>query len=126
VLSFIFADLIILPILNIYRRYYGWRMAAFLLGTFYATMALAGLAIEFLFEGLGIERHARNAKVVMASVTWNYTTFLNVVFLLVAAALIWRYFRRGGGWEMLRMMDQPLAEGHEHHAHHAHGAHAQH
>src|SRR5207244_1311609 len=51
VLSFIFADLIILPILNIYRRYYGWRMAAFLLGTFYATMVVAGLAIEFLFEG---------------------------------------------------------------------------
>jgi uncharacterized membrane protein YraQ (UPF0718 family) len=126
VLSFIFADLIILPILNIYRRYYGWRMAAFLLGTFYATMALAGLAIEFLFEGLGIERHARNAKVVMASVTWNYTTFLNVVFLLVAAALIWRYFRRGGGWEMLRTMNEPLAEGDEHHAHHAHGAHAHH
>jgi uncharacterized protein len=126
VLSFIFADLIILPILNIYRRYYGWRMAAFLLGTFYATMALAGLAIEFLFEGLGIERHARNAKVVMASVTWNYTTFLNVVFLLVAAALLWRYFRRGGGWEMLRTMNQPLAEGDEHHAHHAHGAHAHH
>jgi uncharacterized membrane protein YraQ (UPF0718 family) len=126
VLSFIFADLIILPILNIYRRYYGWRMAAFLLGTFYATMALAGLAIEFLFEGLGIERHARNAKVVMASVTWNYTTFLNVVFLLVAAALIWRYFRRGGGWEMLRTMNEPSAEGDEHHAHHAHGAHAHH
>src|SRR5205823_1836226 len=64
VLSFIFADLIILPILNIYRRYYGWRMAAFLLGTFYATMVLAGLATEFAFEGFGIERHARNAKVV--------------------------------------------------------------
>ena len=101
-------------------------MAAFLLGTFYATMALAGLAIEFLFEGLGIERHARNAKVVMASVTWNYTTFLNVVFLLVAAALLWLYFRRGGGLEMLRTMNQPLAEGDEHHAHHAHGAHAHH
>jgi uncharacterized protein len=124
VLSFIFADLIILPILNIYRRYYGWRMAAFLLGTFYATMVVAGLAIEFLFEGLGIERHARNAKIVMASVTWNYTTFLNILFLLLAAGLVWRYFRRGGGWEMLRTMNEPLDD--EHHAHHAHGAHAHH
>jgi uncharacterized membrane protein YraQ (UPF0718 family) len=65
VLAFIFADLIILPILDIYRRYYGWRMAGFLLGSFYATMVIAGLAVEFLFQVLGIERHARNAKVVM-------------------------------------------------------------
>jgi uncharacterized protein len=112
VLSFIFADLIILPILDIYRRYYGWRMAGFLLASFYATMVAAGLAVGFFFQALGIERHARNAKVVMASVSWNYTTFLNIAFLLLAAALIWRYFRRGGGWAMLRMMDQPMAHGH--------------
>jgi uncharacterized membrane protein YraQ (UPF0718 family) len=121
VLSFIFADLIILPILDIYRRYYGWRTAGFLLATFYTTMVAAGLAVEFLFEALGIERHARNAKVVTASVTWNYTTFLNIVFLLVAAALLWRYFRRGGGWAMLRLMNTPLAQEQHAHAHgHAH------
>ncbi len=120
VLSFIFADLIILPILDIYRRYYGWRMAGFLLASFYATMVAAGLAVEFFFQGLGIERHARNAKVVMASLSWNYTTFLNIVFLLLAAALVWRYFRRGGGLAMLRMMNKPM--GHAHHAHN--GAHA--
>jgi uncharacterized membrane protein YraQ (UPF0718 family) len=112
VLSFIFADLIILPILDIYRRYYGWRMAGFLLATFYATMVAAGLVTEFLFQGLGIERHARNAKVEMASVSWNYSTLLNIVFLLLAAALVWRYFRRGGGWAMLRMMNEPMSEGH--------------
>ncbi len=120
VLSFIFADLIILPILDIYRRYYGWKMAGFLLASFYATMVAAGLAVELLFQGLGIERHARNAKVVMASLSWNYTTFLNIVFLLLAAALVWRYFRRGGGLAMLRMMNKPM--GHAHHAHN--GAHA--
>jgi uncharacterized protein len=87
-------------------------------------MVLAGLAIELLFEGFGIERHARNAKVVMASVTWNYTTFLNIPFLVLAAVLIWRYFRRGGGWEMLRTMNEPLGD--EHCGHHAHGAHAHH
>src|SRR5437868_8477780 len=67
VLSFIFADLIILPILDIYRRYYGAKTALFLLASFYAAMALAGLAVELLFVGLGIERTARNAKVEMAS-----------------------------------------------------------
>jgi uncharacterized membrane protein YraQ (UPF0718 family) len=121
VLAFIFADLIILPILDIYRRYYGWRMAGFLLASFYATMVAAGLAVEFLFQGLGIERHARNAKVEMASVSWNYTTYLNVVFLLLAATLVWRYFRRGGGWAMLKLMNEPIAEGdHAHHGAHAH------
>jgi uncharacterized membrane protein YraQ (UPF0718 family) len=121
VLAFIFADLIILPILDIYRRYYGWRMAGFLLASFYATMVAAGLAVEFLFQGLGIERHARNAKVVMASVSWNYTTYLNIAFLLLAAALAWRYFRRGGGWAMLRLMNEPLGEAdHAHHSAHAH------
>jgi uncharacterized protein len=115
VLAFIFADLIILPILDIYRRYYGWKMAAFLLASFYATMVTAGLAVEFLFQGLGIERHARNAKVVMASVSWNYTTYLNIAFLLLAASLVWRYFRQGGGLPMLRMMNKPMAS--PHHAH---------
>src|SRR5438093_6480787 len=68
VLAFIFADLIILPILSIYRRYYGWRMAGFIFATFYATMVAAGLVVEFVFAGLGIERSARDAKVEMASV----------------------------------------------------------
>src|SRR2546427_1258756 len=115
-LSFIFADLIILPILDIYRRYYGWRMAGFLLASFYATMVAAGLAVEFLFEALGIERHARNAKVETASVAWNYTTYLNIVFLLLGAALLWRYFRRGRGLAMLRLMNEPRGEGHHAHA----------
>jgi uncharacterized protein len=52
-----------------------------------------------------------------ASVTWNYTTFLNIVFLALAAVLVWRYFRRGGGLAMLRMMNEP-AHAHGHHHHH--------
>jgi uncharacterized membrane protein YraQ (UPF0718 family) len=114
VLSFVFADLIILPILDIYRRYYGWHMAGLIFGAFYATMAAAGLIVEFLFRGLGLERHARNAKVEMAGVSWNYTTYLNIVFLVLAAVLLWRYFRRGGGWPMLRMMNEPMGAEHGH------------
>jgi uncharacterized membrane protein YraQ (UPF0718 family) len=125
VVTFIFADLLILPILNIYRRYYGWRMAAFLLGTFYATMVAAGLVVQFLFEGVGLDRTARNAKVIEASVSWNYTTYLNIVFLLLAAVLVWRYFRHGGGWSMLKMMNEPMDHD-EHHDHHHHHEHAHH
>ena len=113
-MAFIFADLIVLPILDIYRRYYGWRMAGFLLASFYATMVGAGLIVEFLFDGLGLIPNERNAKVVEASVTLNYTTVLNVVFLALGALLVWRYFHRGGGLRMLRMMNAPIAHEHAH------------
>jgi uncharacterized membrane protein YraQ (UPF0718 family) len=123
VLAFIFADLIILPILDIYRRYYGKRMAAFIFVCFYASMVAAGLAVEFLFQALGIERTARNAKVELASFSWNYTTFLDVAFLVLAAGLVVRYFRRGGGLAMLRMMnDPPGTHEHQHQEHHAHAS----
>jgi uncharacterized protein len=111
VLAFIFADLIVLPILDIYRKYYGAKMAAFLLVSFYATMVAAGLIVEFVFDGLGLIPEERNAKVVEASVTFNYTTILNIMFLVLAAVLIWRYFRHGGGVRMLKMMNKPMAHG---------------
>ncbi len=111
VLSFIFADLIVLPILDIYRKYYGWRVAGLLLVSFYATMVVAGLIVEFVFGGLGLARTERNAKVVMAGVHWNYTTVLNIVFLALTAILVWRFVRTGG-LPMLRMMDKPPAREH--------------
>jgi uncharacterized membrane protein YraQ (UPF0718 family) len=107
VLAFIFADLIILPILDIYRKYYGWRMAGFLLATFYATMAAAGLIVEFLFQGLGLTRTQRDATIEMANVQWDYTTVLNIIFLALAAVLVWRFVRTGG-LPMLRVMNKPL------------------
>src|SRR5262245_18430510 len=106
VASFIFADLIVLPILNIYRKYYGIRMTAFLLLTFYAAMVFAGYVVEIVFGVLGLVPETRNAKVVEASVTWNYTTVLNLVFLALTAVLVVRFLRTGGP-AMLRMMDAP-------------------
>jgi uncharacterized membrane protein YraQ (UPF0718 family) len=114
VMSFIFADLIVLPILNIYRKYYGGKATLFLLGTFYAAMMLAGLIIELVFGVLGLIPHERNARVVEASIELNYTTVLNIIFLVLAAVLVWR-FARTGGPEMLKMMGEPADHGHEHH-----------
>ena len=104
VLAFIFADLIILPILNIYRRYYGRRMTAFLGLTFYVAMAGAAYVVQGLFGVLGLIPTDRDGLVVEASISLNYTSVLNVVFLTLAAVLIWR-FRRTGGAQMLAMMD---------------------
>jgi uncharacterized protein len=106
VIAFIFADLIVLPILDIYRKYYGLKMAAFLLVTFYAAMAVAAFVVEIAFGSLGLIPQGRNALVVEAAITWNYTTWLNIIFLLLAAALV-RRFMRTGGPEMLRMMNAP-------------------
>ncbi len=110
VIAFIFADLIILPILNIYRKYYGARVSLFLLGTFYATMVGAGLMVQFLFDAAGLIPKARSAKVIEASVHLDYTTVLNILFLLLAAVLVVRFLRTGGP-KMLRMMDQPMNDG---------------
>ena len=110
VAAFIFADLIVLPILNIYRKYYGKRMSLFLLATFYASMVIAGLIVEVLFQALGLVPDERNAKVVEASVTWNYTTVLNIVFLALSAVLVLRFLRTGGP-QMLRMMNAPAGNG---------------
>src|SRR5450755_316739 len=96
VVAFIFADLIILPILVIYRKYYGTKMMLFILATFYATMAAAGYIIELLFGGLGLIPTTRNATVLNPMISWDYTTYLNIVFVAAAALLIWRFFRTGG------------------------------
>jgi uncharacterized membrane protein YraQ (UPF0718 family) len=108
VIAFIFADLIVLPVLDIYRRYYGWKMAGFLLASFYATMVAAGLLVELLFGAVGLVPDERAAKVVEASVTWNYTTILNLIFLTLAAVLVMRFMRTGGP-AMLKMMGGPPA-----------------
>ena len=60
----------------------------------------------------------------MAHPSWNYSTYLNIVFLALGALLVWRYFRRGGGLAMLTMMEEPMGEDHDHHAHHHHDEHA--
>jgi uncharacterized membrane protein YraQ (UPF0718 family) len=114
VVSFIFADLIILPILDIYRRYYGGKVALYILGTFYVTMAAAGYFVEILFGALGIIPTNRNVGVITQGPQWNYTSVLNIVFLAIAVALLFRFFRTGGP-EMLAMMDTPEEEMAEHH-----------
>jgi uncharacterized protein len=126
VVSFIFADLIIIPILLIYRKYYGTKMTLVLLGVFYATMVIAAYIVEFSFGALGLIPVARDAKVGETGLQWNYTTYLNIVFLLIAAALLVRFFRSGGG-PMLKMMGgSPPGPGRQDHgvAGHHHGGRA--
>jgi len=124
VVSFIFADLIILPILDIYRKYYGWKVMSYILVTFYVTMAAAGYVVEFLFAALGIIPQNRNVAAISEGMQWNYTTVLNIIFLIIAAVLVIRFLRTGGP-AMLKMMSMPAHEmdqqqmtHHDHHDHH--------
>ena len=103
VVAFVFADLIALPLLLIYRKYYGTRLTAKLLALFWATMSLSGLAVEYLFDGLGIIPAAatgRHGNVGSGAFSWNYTTVLNIIALAGFAVLYCLYRNRarfGGG-----------------------------
>ena len=101
VISFIFADLIILPILNIYRKYYGGRTSLYLLAISYVAMALAGFVIGGAFQLFGLAPTNHHITVFETQPTWNYTSFLDIAFLLVMAVLAWRFVTTGGV-EMLR------------------------
>jgi uncharacterized protein len=124
VISFIFADLIILPILVIYAKYYGRRMAWFLAGTFYVTMVAAGYIVELVFTSLHlVPTGPRHAKVGETGISWNYSTWLNILFLALAAVLIWRFFRTGGRAMLAMMGGGPDDMEHRHEHAHSGGAH---
>ncbi|GAB0113263.1 permease [Acidisoma sp. C75] len=90
VLAFLFADLIVLPLLDVYRRYYGWKMAAYMLGLFYATMVLAALIMELVFGAFGWipPQPAPGGAARMVHFAFNYTFWLNLVFGLIALGLV--------------------------------------
>ena len=104
VIAFIYADLIVLPIINIYRKYYGWKATALVVGIFYSAMAAAALIIESVFRILGLVPQERKAQVLEASISFNYTTVLNIIFLMVAGFLVIRFLKTGGP-KMLAHMD---------------------
>ena len=114
VISFIFADLIILPILNIYRKYYGGRMSLYLLAVSYAGMALAGFLVGGAFQLLGLAPTNHHVTVLETQPTWNYTTFLDIGFLLLMAVLAWRFVTTGG-IDMLRAHGRRPEAGHGEH-----------
>jgi YHS domain-containing protein len=96
-IAFVFADLITLPLLLIYRKYYGTRLTAKLLAVFWLTMSVAGLATEYLFKAVGIvpapdpTRHSTVGRDVWG---WNYTTALDLAALIAFAGIYWLHRNR--------------------------------
>ena len=100
VVSFIFADLIAFPLLLIYRRYYGTKLTLKMLALFWGVMSLAGLLTEGLFTATHLVPTTRPVQIAPAHFSWNYTTYLNIIFLAIFALLYWTYrnrLRLGGG-----------------------------
>jgi uncharacterized protein len=94
VVAFIFADLITFPLLLVYRRYYGLRLTLRMLAVFWAVMSLAGLATEGIFRAAGLVPTDRSVAITEAHFSWNYTTYLNIVFLGLFAIVYWLYRQR--------------------------------
>jgi len=111
VLAFLFADLIVLPLLDVYRRYYGWKMAAYIAAIFYVTMVLSALVMDAAFSALAWIPHRRpDMQAAMVHFSLNYTFWLNLAFAVLALALF------------VLARRQPKSAAHcEHHAHHGQG-----
>jgi uncharacterized membrane protein YraQ (UPF0718 family)/YHS domain-containing protein len=94
VISFLFADLIALPLVLIYRRYYGTVLSLRMLAVFWGVMALAGLLCEGLFRAAGLVPTTRPSHIVPEHFAWNYTSYLNLTFLVVFGLLVWASHHR--------------------------------
>jgi uncharacterized protein len=97
VIAFIYADLLTLPILLIYGKYYGTRFALKLATIMFTAIVVAALAVDLLFSALGLIPDERPSieSITERGVELNYTAVLNILFTLVGAALVWLTVRRG-------------------------------
>jgi uncharacterized membrane protein YraQ (UPF0718 family) len=116
VIAFIFGDLIILPIVDIHRRYYGGAVSLYLLGVSYLAMVAAGLLVQAAFGALGLVPAHFRVAALQAAPAWDLNSALDLVALLLVALLGWRFLTTGGP-EMLRAMEAPAGASHEHHHH---------
>ncbi|USZ70156.1 permease (plasmid) [Halorussus salilacus] len=98
VIAFVYADLITIPVLNVYRKYYGWRIMLYILGVFFVTMAFTGFLMELLFDALSIVPDLAGGETATEQTYFelNYTFYLNIVAFALSGFLLYVY-RRGLG-----------------------------
>jgi uncharacterized membrane protein YraQ (UPF0718 family) len=98
VIAFVYADLITIPVLNVYRKYYGWKIMLYILGVFFVTMAFTGFLMELLFDALGIVPDLAGGETATEQTYFelNYTFYLNLIAFGLSGFLLYVY-RRGLG-----------------------------
>jgi uncharacterized protein len=97
VISFIYADLIVIPLLIIYRKYYGGKAAAYIILVLFVSMVAAGIIVDLLFDALGLIPAGPRpvSPVAMSSFAWNYTAWLDIVAIIVGSSLFYLHFTKG-------------------------------
>ncbi len=95
VIAFVYADLITIPVLNIYRKYYGWKVMLYIFGVFFVTMAFTGFLMEELFDVLGIVPNLAGGQTATEQTYFevNYTFYLNSIAFALSGALMYVYWR---------------------------------
>lgn len=96
-IAFIYADLIVLPILDIYRKYYGWKLAAYITGVLFATMVVTAIIIDAVFAGLDrlfptvhfIPMANPHFLTQVTTFSFDYTAVLNILALIIVGVLIY-------------------------------------
>ncbi len=115
VIAFIYGDLIVLPLILAYRKYYGAKPAAYITLALFISMIVAGILVDLIFAAVGLMPEGSHDQPAMsqAGFEWNYTTWLNIAAILGGGWLSWLHFGNKDGGEHA-----------EHHAHHEqHAAH---
>jgi uncharacterized membrane protein YraQ (UPF0718 family) len=94
VISFIYADLIIIPLILIYRKYYGAKAALYITAVLFVSMASAGIIVDLLFGAFGLIPNIRPQNAIaQASFQWNYTTWLDFAAILLCGWFVWVRFK---------------------------------
>lgn len=100
VMAFIFSDLVVLPVLRIQAKYYGWKMALYILAVFLVILVASALILHYAFAAFGMLPDPSTAKQITDRSFFkiDYTLFLNVGFLLMSAGFWWwqRQMKMGG------------------------------
>lgn len=97
VISFIYADLIIIPLILIYRKYYGAKAALYITVVMFVSMVIAGIVVDLLFGACGLIPTVRPpSAIARASFQWDYTTYLNVIAIMLSNWFFFIYFKKKG------------------------------
>ena len=96
VISFIYADLLVVPLILIYAKYYGARATVYIVAIFYAAMVISGIVVDVIFGAVGIIPTGERPPNAMmhGMITWNYTSWLDIAAAIVFALMLYLHFRR--------------------------------
>jgi hypothetical protein len=109
IMGFIYSDLMVPPLVMINARYYGWRVALYITAVMYVSIVITALAMHYLFVTLGITPDSSRRVQDVAQFSLDYTFYMNVVFVFLAAGLVWLHKRHCR--EAQTGMDHEMNEG---------------